>query len=59
MSGISYLQHGQHGVQLVFSQGDVGGDPPQHMDGLQTHLFDLVVEHVHQEVQALLSEAGR
>lgn len=54
-----YLQHGQHRVQLVLPQRDVRRDFSQHVDGLQPHFLDLVVEHVDQEVEALLSEAGR
>ena len=41
-----YLQHGQDGVQLVLSQRDVGGDFSQHVDGLQPHFLNFVVEHI-------------
>lgn len=55
----TYLQHSQHRVQLVLSQRYVGGDFSQHVDGLQSHFLDFVVEHVDQEVQTLFGEAGR
>lgn len=54
-----YLQHGQHRVQLVLSERDVGGDFSQHVDGLQPHFLDLIVEHVDQEVETFLGEARR
>jgi len=57
-SAWDYLQHSQHGFQLVFSEGYVGGYFSQHVDGLQPHFLDLVVEHVDQEVQTLFGKAG-
>lgn len=55
----SDLEHSEHCVQLVLPEGDVGGDLPECVDGLQPHLLNLIVEHVHQEVQALLRKACR
>lgn len=49
-----YLQHSEHGVELVLAQGDVVGDLTQDVDRLQPHLLNLIIEHVHQEIQALL-----
>lgn len=53
------LQDPQHRVQLVLPESDVIGDLPHGVNGLQPHLFDLVVEHVDQKVKALLREGRR
>lgn len=54
----SHLQYCKDSIQLVFSEGDVGRDLPQHMDGLQPHLLDFIIKHVHQEVKTFFSKAG-
>lgn len=53
----SHLQYGKDSVQLVFSEGDVSRDLSQHMDGLQPHLLDFIIKHVHQEVKTFFSKA--
>lgn len=55
---MAYLQNCEDSVQLVFSERDVSRNLPQHVDGLQPHLLDFIIKHVHQKVKTLLSKAG-
>ena len=44
-------------LQLVFSEGEVVGDLLQTVDGVEANRFNLVIEHVHEEILRLNRKA--
>ena len=50
--GVWYLETAEQYLALVLSQHDVLAEPPQRVDGVQPHGFQLVVEHVDEVILA-------
>ena len=51
-SGVRYLETAEQCLALDLSQHDVLAEPPQRVDGVQPHGFELVVEHVDEVILA-------
>ena len=55
----TYIQHIEYDLQLVLSQHNNLADLAQAVYGVESHAFDLVVEHVYKEIQRCVGKACR